>query len=56
MEGKDGKKCAKPSLHSDSFLAPLARGTGILPGAVVGLRLLNPTAGPLAFIGVNFPR
>ena len=43
----DAKNRAKPSLHRDSFLAPLARGTGILPGACVGLRLLNPTAGPL---------
>ena len=43
----DAKNRAKPSLHRDSLLAPLARGTGILPGAVVGLRLLNPTAGPL---------
>ena len=43
----DAKNRAKPSLHRDSFLAPLARGTGILPGAVVGLRLLKHTAGPL---------
>jgi hypothetical protein len=43
----DAKNRAKPSLHRDSFLAPLARGTGTLPGARVGLRLLNPTAGPL---------
>ena len=44
------KKTAKASLHRDSFLAPLARGNGTLPGAVVGLRLLNPTAGPLGTI------
>jgi len=41
------KTRAKPSLHRDSFVAPLARGTGTLPGAVVGLRLLKHTAGPL---------
>jgi hypothetical protein len=32
----DGKKCAIPSLHRDSFLAPLALGTRTLPGAFVG--------------------
>jgi len=41
------KTRAKPSLHRDSFVAPLARGTRTLPGAVVGLRLLKHTAGPL---------
>jgi len=41
------KTRAKPSLHRDSFVAPLARGTSTLPGAVVGLRLLKHTAGPL---------
>jgi len=44
------KTRAKPSLHRDSFVAPLARGTRTLPGAVVGLRLLKHTAGPLAII------
>jgi hypothetical protein len=44
----DAKNHAKPSLHRDSFLAPLTRGIGILPGACVGLRLLKHTAGPLA--------
>jgi hypothetical protein len=44
------KTRAKPSLHRDSFLAPLARGTKTLPGAVVGLRLLKHTAGPLCVI------
>ena len=42
------KTRAKPSLHRDSFVAPLARGTRTLPGAIVGLRLLKHTAGPLA--------
>jgi len=42
------KTRAKPSLHRDNFLAPLALGTRTLPGAVVGLRLLKHTAGPLA--------
>jgi len=42
------KTRAKPSLHRDSFVAPLARGNRTLPGAVVGLRLLKHTAGPLA--------
>jgi len=46
----DAKNRAKPSLHRDNFLAPLARGTWTLPGAVVGLRLLKHTAGPLAQI------
>ncbi len=41
------KTRAKPSLHRDKFLAPLTRGIRILPGAVVGLRLLKHTAGPL---------
>jgi len=41
------KTRAKPSLHRDNFLAPLARGIRTLPGAVVGLRLLKHTAGPL---------
>jgi len=49
------KTRAKPSLHRDSFLAPLARGTRILPGAVVGLRLLKHTAGPLAFRPASRP-
>jgi len=44
------KTCAIPSLHRDSLSAPLARGTRILPGAVVGKRLHNYTAGPLAGI------
>jgi len=44
------KTRAKPSLHRDSFSAPLARGTRMLPGAVVGLRLLKHTAGPLGRI------
>ena len=44
------KTRAKPSLHRDSFVAPLARGTWTLPGAVVGLRLLKHTAGPLVAI------
>jgi len=44
------KTRAKPSLHRDKFLAPLARGTRTLPGAVVGLRLLKHTAGPLGRI------
>ena len=44
------KTRAKPSLHRDSFVAPLARGTRTLPGAVVGLRLLKHTAGPLVVI------
>ncbi|MBN2395775.1 MAG: hypothetical protein JXC36_04845, partial [Candidatus Atribacteria bacterium] len=44
------KTRAKPSLHRDSLSAPLARGTRILPGAVVGLRLLKHTAGPLWLI------
>ena len=44
------KTRAKPSLHRDSFVAPLARGTRTLPGAVVGLRLLKHTAGPLGFM------
>ena len=41
------KTRAKPSLHRDNLSAPLARGTRILLGAVVGLRLLKHTAGPL---------
>jgi hypothetical protein len=41
------KTRTKPSLHRDSFVAPLARGTWTLPGACVGLRLLKHTAGPL---------
>jgi len=44
------KTRAKPSLHLDSLSAPLTRGTRMLPGAVVGLRLLKHTAGPLAKI------
>jgi hypothetical protein len=44
------KTRAKPSLHRDSFVAPLPRGTRTLPGAVVGLRLLKHTAGPLLLI------
>jgi len=49
------KTRAKPSLHRDSFVAPLARGTRTLPGAVVGLRLLKHTAGPLvAIFGPDF--
>jgi len=32
----DGKKCAIPSLNRDNLLAPLARGTRILPGCCVG--------------------
>ncbi len=44
------KTRAKPSLHRDSFVAPLARGTRTLPGACVGLRLLKHTAGPLGSI------
>jgi len=43
------KTRAKPSLHRDSLSAPLVRGMRILPGAVVGLRLLKHTAGPLGF-------
>jgi hypothetical protein len=38
----DGKKHAIPSLHRDSFLSPLARGTGTLPG---WLRQVTLTAG-----------
>ena len=49
------KTRAKPSLHRDSFVAPLARGTRTLPGAVVGLRLLKHTAGPLANIAQKIP-
>ena len=52
----DGKKCAIPSLHRDSFSAPLARGTRTLPGAVVGLRLLKHTAGPLCAIRCHSAR
>ena len=44
------KTRAKLSLHRDSFVAPLPRGTRTLPGAVVGLRLLKHTAGPLQVI------
>ena len=47
------KTRAKPSLHRDSFVAPLTRGTMILPGAVVGLRLLKHTAGPLGPIAAH---
>jgi hypothetical protein len=48
------KTRAKPSLHRDSFVAPLARGTRTLHGAVVGLRLLKHTAGPLGCIASKF--
>jgi|WetSurSiteA1Bulk_404760.scaffolds.fasta_scaffold04106_4 hypothetical protein len=47
------KTRAKPSLHRDSFVAPLARGIRTLPGAVVGLRLLKHTAGPLEAIAIK---
>ncbi len=47
------KTRAKPSFHRDSFVAPLARGTRTLPGAVVGLRLLKHTAGPLGPIAAH---
>jgi hypothetical protein len=47
------KTRAKPSLHRDSLSAPLPRGTRTLPGAVVGLRLLKHTAGPLAAISIR---
>jgi hypothetical protein len=46
------KTRAKPSLHRDNLPAPLARGTRTLPGAIVGLRLLKHTAGPLGTIWV----
>jgi len=47
------KTRAKPSLHRDNFLARQLAGTRTLPGAVVGLRLLKHTAGPISMTNPN---
>jgi hypothetical protein len=44
---RDGKNCAIPSLHRDSFLAPLALGIRMQTGWLRRVTFTPSTAGPL---------